>query len=113
MLQPRIPAALCTIHNFIWEFDSSEGKLPADNFSLRYGDTNGNAEASGGNDRLYSRRDRIAEDMQRGFKKKEGCLMRQRRVQQRNYLTLMNGIMRIISFRFNFCSLILSIVVDS
>ena len=62
-LQAKISAAFCTIHNIIWEFDFSEGKLPANNFSLGYGDTNGDTEASGGNDRSDSRRDRIASDM--------------------------------------------------
>ena len=68
-LQAKIPAALCTIHNFIREFDSSEGKLPADNFSFGYGDTNGDGEASGGNDRSDSRRDRIASDMWRDYQR--------------------------------------------
>ena len=67
--QARIPAALCTIHNFIWEFDSSEGKLSADNFSFGDGDTNGYTEASGGNDRSDSRWDRIASDMWRDYQR--------------------------------------------
>ena len=68
-MQTKIPAALFTIHNFIWEFDSSEGKLPTDNFSFGYEDTNGDTEASGGNDRSDSRRDRIASDMWRDYQR--------------------------------------------
>ena len=68
-MQARIPAALCTIHNFIWEFDSSEGKLPVDNFSFGYGDINQDTEASCGNDGSDSRRDRIAEDMWRDYQR--------------------------------------------
>jgi hypothetical protein len=69
-VQARIPAALCAIHNFIREFDSSEGKLPADNISFEYGGSNEDAEVSGGNnDRTDSRRDRIAEDMWRDYQR--------------------------------------------
>ena len=68
-LQAKISAALCTIHNFIQEFDSSEGKLPADNFFFGYGDTSGDGEVSGGNDRSDSRRDKIASDMRRDYQR--------------------------------------------
>ena len=34
--QPRIPAALCALQNFIQEIDQDEGKLPTDSYQAPY-----------------------------------------------------------------------------
>ena len=34
--QPRIPAALCALQNFILEFDQDEGKIPTDSYQAAY-----------------------------------------------------------------------------
>ena len=45
----------------------------------------------------------ICGEIVRELLKKEGCLMRQIKIQKMNYLALMNGMMRsIVSFMFNF-----------
>ena len=65
-VQAKIPAALCAIHNFIWQFDPSEGQVPADNIgSFGYG--NRNEDIGGNNDRSDARREKIAEDMWRDY----------------------------------------------
>ena len=66
--QARIPAALCTIHNVIWEEDESEGQLPPDNNSFGYGCGGEDPEGSGG-DESDARRDRIAEEMWRDYQR--------------------------------------------
>lgn len=67
-IQARIPAALCTIHNVIREFDESEGKLPPDNNSFGYG-YGGDEPRGSGSDESDIRRDRIAEEMWRDYQR--------------------------------------------
>lgn len=60
-VQARIPAALCAIHNFIWQQDPSEGPLPTDNISSGYRHDDTVVESN--NEVPDGRRDAIAERM--------------------------------------------------
>ena len=60
-VQAKIPAALCAIHNFIRQFDPSEGQVPADNIGS-FGYVNSNEDTGGDDDMSDARREKIAED---------------------------------------------------
>ena len=67
-IQAMIPAALHTIHNVIWEFGESKGKLLPDNSSFEYG--GGDDEPGGsGSDESDIRRDIIAKEMWRVYQR--------------------------------------------
>ena len=99
-VQAKIPATLCAIHNSIWQFDPSEGQVPADNIgSFGYGNNNedigGNDDTSDAGERKLQR---ICGEIIKRFWQKEGGLTAQMRIHKRNHLALMNGMrkMRVI-----------------
>ena len=72
-MQAKISAALCAIHNFIQQFDPSEGQIPADSIgSFGYG--NSNEDIRGNDDRSDARREKIAEDMWKRFLAERGMV---------------------------------------
>ena len=66
-VETRIPVALSIIHNIIWELDSSEGSLPAENISFGYGGSD--EDIGGNNDGSNPRRDKIAKDMWKDYQR--------------------------------------------